>query len=129
MTSELRDDALAERFAELRSADARRAPPFASMWRPSPSRSRVSPWWIAAPAFTFVAAAAALAIWVGQKQLAEPAAASAPPAATPQLAISRIEPGPLDFLLDQPSLAAIPDFDSDPGYLLRGLRRDGARRP
>jgi len=125
MTSEPRDETLARPFAELRRADVENAPPFDSMWRPSARGTRrVSPWWVAAPAVSVVAAAAALALWVGLHRSAAEApapgaavAAAAPGLTTAQVASGvrgSIEPLPLDFLLDQPSLAAIPDFDSLP---------------
>ncbi|HSQ68165.1 MAG TPA: hypothetical protein VLM85_33375 [Polyangiaceae bacterium] len=121
MTSEPRDETLARPFAELRRADAENAPPFDSMWRPSARGTRrVSPWWVTAPAVSVVAAAAALALWVGLHRSAEPAPQSASvAAASPSPAGAQAASLPLDFLLDQPSLATLPDFDSPP----RGVGR------
>jgi hypothetical protein len=117
-----RDPALRERFAELGRDDASRAPSFASMWRPRP-RKIVSAWWVAAPAVSFAAAAAALLIWVAAPRkldrapvaratvVATAPAPTAPPG--PDLRVA-IQSDPLGFLLDTPSLASVPDFDSDP---------------
>ena len=105
---------LDDAFAELRRADAAKAPPFARMWRPR--EKRVSIVWIAAPAVSFVAAAAAVVIWIGVD--ARKADAPAPAAAiaavpTPNVRVA-LEPDPLGFLLEQPSIASMPDLDRDP---------------
>lgn len=125
MTSEPRDETLARPFEELRRADAEKAPPFESMWRAPSKARRVSAWWVAGPAFSALAAAAALALWVGLHRSAEPAPSSAPvaaaaspsPATASAVAVGSnpsLEPLLLDFLLEQPSLASMPDFDSQP---------------
>lgn len=118
------DESLAERFAELRRADAAKAPPFGAMWQHKPTPKRVSAWWAAGPAVTAVAAAGAVVVWFGSQRQAERSTAGEPmPAASAVVAPSvaatvslrvAIEPGPLDFLLDQPALASVPDFDSEP---------------
>ncbi|HEY1957286.1 MAG TPA: hypothetical protein VGH28_16820 [Polyangiaceae bacterium] len=104
---------LEKAFAELRRDDASKAPPFAPMWRPR--QKRVSLLWIAAPAASFVAVAAAFAIWIGTNAARKSDAA--PPAAAvasgPSVRVA-MEPDPLGFLLEQPSIASLPDFDVDP---------------
>jgi hypothetical protein len=115
------DPALRARFAELRRDDARRAPDFPSMWRPR-ARKAVSAWWIAAPAASFAAAAAAVVLWVASSVTLDRAPAERSPVASvsavapapgPDVRVA-MAPDPLGFLLDTPSLASVPDFDSDP---------------
>jgi len=102
-----------EAFAELRREDAKKAPPFARMWRPR--EKRVSIFWVAAPAVSCAAAAAALVIWVAVD--ARRADAPAPVAAVPAPSVRvAMEPDPLAFLLEQPSIASMPDLDRDPRH-------------
>lgn len=102
------DEPLARELANLREADGAKVPPFEGMWRPRPKR--LSPWWLAAPvaAVPVLAAAAAMILWVSSPQK-EPRPASAGPAA-----VLVLDPEPLDFLLDSPSLGSSPDFDTNP---------------
>ncbi len=115
MSLEPRDPKLTERFAELRRVDAAKAPAFASMWRGRARRT--SAWWLAVPAVSFAAAAAALALWIGTSAMRSldreaPTARVIVPA--PQPEVRAIEPDPLAFLLDEPALARVGDLDSDP---------------
>lgn len=113
------DDRLAREFAKLRSADGDRVPPFEAMWRPRPKRR--SPWWIAAPVATvpLLATAAAVILWIAHPR-SEPAPAAPPGPAAAQVTaqvtaeVTELDPQPLDFLLDSPSLGETPDFDSNP---------------
>jgi len=98
-----------DEFAKLRAEDADKVPPFEAMWRPRPKRA--SRWWLAAPAagVPVLAAAAVMILWTAAPST--PAVTSA--ATTPVQAIT-LDPEPLDFLLDSPSLASAPDFDTNP---------------
>jgi hypothetical protein len=112
MSPDPREDDLAAEFAKLRDADGGKVPRFEAMWRPRPKR--LSPWWIAAPAAAVpvLAAAAAVILWVARPQNeAAPAAGAVAPAALQAMVL---DPEPLDFLLDSPSLGATPDFDTNP---------------
>lgn len=109
------DDRLAREFAKLRSADGDRVPSFEAMWRPRPKRR--APWWIAAPvaAVPLLVAAAAVIVWIAQPESGpSPAAAPVQVAASFPAQLTRLDPQPLDFLLDSPGLGETPDFDSNP---------------
>jgi len=126
------DPELRARFAELRGDDARRAPAFESMWRPrARARKVVSAWWVAAPVVSF-AAAAAFVVWIASPRAADRAApapvahASAVAPTEPDVRVA-MEPDPLGFLLEEPSLASLPDFDSE--VRVAGAANDSTRRP
>ncbi len=117
MSMEPPDPKLSAEFAELRRRDAEKAPAFETMWRPR--ARRVSAWWVAAPAATFVAAAAAAVLWIGSaamRRAEPPPAAGAAVVAKPSEPELRVamDPDPLGFLLEQPSISSVPDFDSVP---------------
>lgn len=99
-----------DEFAKLRDADAQKVPPFEAMWRPR--AKRLSPWWIALPATAVpvLAAAAAVLVWIASPHR-EPSPAAAAPTTVQAMVL---DPEPLDFLLDSPSLGSAPDFDSNP---------------
>jgi hypothetical protein len=101
-----------DEFAKLRAEDADKVPPFEAMWRPRPKG--VSRWWLAAPAAAVpaLAVAAVMIFWIAAPHPeSAPAVTSAAP--TPVQAVT-LDPEPLDFLLDDPTLASAPDFDTNP---------------
>ncbi len=104
----MNDDELRDHFRALRRADAKRAPPFDSMWR-KPKRS---PWRFVVPIAGAAAAAAVFLVWCATSTLT-PASAPAPVAIAVPL---DPDPAPLDFLLDTPGLAELagtPDFGTE----------------
>lgn len=107
-----RDETRATRdaFAKLREADAKRAPPFDRMWRARPRRSVL---WLIAPkamAMTAIAAAACVVFWLARDRDAKQAVVSV----APPIARVALPPDPLAFLLESPTLASTPNFDSNP---------------
>jgi len=107
MNSSPEDERLAREFAKQREKDARGAPPFAAMWRVRPRL--ISPWWFTLPAVSAVAAAATIILVVQtQTKDSEPRAASASRAVVVE---QPLDPEPLAFLLDSPTLESAPDFD------------------
>ncbi|MDF2695220.1 MAG: hypothetical protein K0S65_3603 [Labilithrix sp.] len=118
----MNDEELRRHFEDLRRSDRRRAPDFHEMLRAArPSRSR---WRFVVPAAS-LATAAMLVVWCGARMtlLGTPAPQAAAPAtlaaaaATPAFA-TRVEPTPLDFLLETaastPAAVSASGLDSNP---------------
>ncbi|MBX3225820.1 MAG: hypothetical protein KIT84_30415 [Labilithrix sp.] len=109
----MNDEELRRRFAELKRADAERAPPFRTTRPPS----RVNLLYAAIPA---LAAAAVLIVWCGAQTTASapPATALAPaPSPPPPPRVETAAALPLDFLLETAPTRV--RLDADP---IEGLR-------
>lgn len=106
------DERLKAAFEKLRAEDARRAPSFEATRRKR--RARVSPWAIALPAMSTLAAAAVFLVWCGtQTTSSEPPRRATPPPPPPPV-LGMVIPkddAPLDFLLEIPGLRGTPNFD------------------
>jgi hypothetical protein len=125
------DDPLKHAFEALRREDARRAPSFEAVTKKRVRRA--SPWMVALPAASALAAAAVLVVWCGTSTMNAPpppptvAVASSPSAPLGGLGALGGESAPapaaakpLDFLLHVPGLRGAPDFDTS---LLQGSLR------
>ena len=111
------DERLKATFAKLRAHDARRAPSFDAIL--TRRRARVSPWAIALPAISTLAAAALFLLRCGSA--ADPPTARPVAMAQPAPVVrSKVDDAPLDFLLDLPGLRGTPNFDTSS---LRGSLR------
>ncbi len=109
-----RDPVLHERFRELRARDATRAPSFEALRaRRRPSNLR----WLGAGGAAAIALAASVVLVLQTTRSSPPRAV--PPLTTtatapPTYAAVRLEPAPLDFLLEPPSsqfFGRPPEFD------------------
>ena len=110
------DPELAERFRELRHDDGKRVPPFAVGARRPRSRAV----WIGVSAFAgagALAAAAGAVVLFGSMRSAPEATPPPDTNLVPTVTIVRLDPPPLDFLLQSPQadfLGQSPTFDVAP---------------
>lgn len=123
------DERLKHAFDKLREDDARRAPSFESIRQRLPRKR--SPWAIALPVASAMAAAAVFVVWCNASNDATPTstATRAPMATSGPMggealggvaAVAEADDAPLDFLLAVPGLRGTPNFDTS---LLRGSLR------
>lgn len=124
------DERLKHAFDKLREDDARRAPSFESVRQRLPRKR--SPWAIAVPVASAMAAAAVLVVWCNASNEAAPtptATRATPMASSAPMggeslgaaaAGAEVDEAPLDFLLAVPGLRGTPNFDTS---LLRGSLR------